>query len=525
MRYVLPHYKTVAALVLLITIAVTGFAQVNRDEMENLPPVTFINYEGPHAVVDTREQIRQIGVTIGQQIYEREGALAPTLNAMTLEQRRAYTYRYEIGAPSRYYIIHSVSGPEGEKLDADIMGLGVDTGVDHIRNLRVIIQGYLQSAYNYSPSDALLLAQFITVYNAVYRGNWDYFTGRFKTPVIGNLVRERAGLSIRYDEWPGRTMMLIPLGQGIAAIDTGVISDSRVIEEMRREDDQGIPQRQQMVNLMEREAEQAERQAQTERQTARQEERQIAAERQQVEQQRQQTDEQVQSGRITQEEAAQVEQELNRREEDLDRRQAAVEERREEAQNLEDFAAQRREEAQEQRQEIAEDMQAAIAQESGGVYGVSIEKESPPMGRIIRYNTQTGREIRRSPMNTIHVRTVTLIDNRMIAVAGENVGQGAVRLVEVNQNNLEMARQGDDDIMPGSLLWVNGSDLYAITTDLSNNRCYIGRFNTNFILQAKSAVTVHPQGSVLIQQDRLLTQREDGSILILNPMDLTEIRF
>jgi len=87
---------------------------------------------------------------------------------------------------------------------------------------------------------------------------------------------------------------------------------------------------------------------------------------------------------------------------------------------------------------------------------------------------------------------------------------------------LEMARQGVDDIRPGSLLWVNGNDLYAITTDVSNNRCYLGRFNTNLELQAKSAAQVHPGASVTIQQGKLLTQNTEGAPLILSPSDLSE---
>jgi flagellar biosynthesis GTPase FlhF len=551
-------YKTIISIFILTTIAVTGFAQVNRDELQDLPPVVFINYEGPHAWVNTREEIRQIGVALGQQIAERGRGIAPTLEAMTFEERRAYSYRFETGALNRYFVIHSVSGPEDNKLDADILGLGVDAGVDHIRNLRVIIQGYLQAAYNYSASDALLLAEYITIYNAVYRGNWDYFTSRYKTPVIGHLTRDRAGLSIRYDEWPGRTLIVIPLGHGgLSSVDTAAISDRRVIEEMRREDDQGITQRQDLVDLMEREAEEAERRAQAERERIREEERRIADERQRVEQERQrieqerrrleeeqeqrrrteeqvrQTQEEQERRRVAEEESRRTQEELNRREEEtrqleqeIDRREEDLEQRREEAQRLEDFAEERAEDAQRHRQDIAEDQQAVIVQETtGGLIGITIERTSPTsMGRLIRFNPINGRELRRSPMNTIHVRTVTFIGGRIIAIAGENVGQGAVRLVELNQDSLEMARQGDTDIRVGSLLWINGNDIYAITTDLRNNQCFLGRFNTNLELQARSAVRIHPEASVTIQQGRLLTQHEDGSALALNPADLTEVQ-
>ncbi|MDR1836578.1 MAG: hypothetical protein LBQ89_02860 [Treponema sp.] len=538
-KHFLLKYRTLLAIIILAGIASAIYAQVDEDELSGLPPVVFLNYEGPHTRIDTREEIRQIGVVLGQRISSAEGSLSDTFAAMSAEQRRYYSYIIEAGATNRYFVIHCVSGPEDDKIDADIFVLGVDAGVDHIRNLRTIVQGYLQAAYGYSERDAALLAEYITVYNAVYRGNWDYFVGRYKTQVINNLIRDRAGLSIRYDEWPGRTMMLIPLGHGgLSSIDTTTITDRRVIEELRREDDQGVPQRQGMVDLLEREAGEAERQAQTEREAIKQEESQIAEERtqtaqerQNIEQERQSIQEDQQAGRITEEEAGQAQQELDRREQAVEQREQEIEgreddldQRREEAQRLEDFAEQKTEEAQQQREEIARDQQAAIIQETSDVlFGITIEKENPARGRLVRFNPVTGAVLRRSPLDTVHVRTVTFIGGRILAIAGENEGYGAVRLVEINQNSLEMAKQGDDDIRPGSLLWVNGSDLYAITNDLGNGNCYLGRFDTNLVLQTKTTVRVHPDAGVTIQQGRLLTQREDGSVLILNPADLTVI--
>jgi multidrug efflux pump subunit AcrA (membrane-fusion protein) len=515
----------VLSIIILTVFTAASYAQVDRDELDNLPPVVFINYEGPHARIDTREQIRQIGVVLGQRISESERGIASALAEMSIEQRREYSYRFEAGAANRYFVIHSVSGTEGSKLDADIFGLGVDAGVDHIRNLRWIIQGYLQAAYDYSERDAALLAEYITVYNAVYRGNWDYFTERYKTPVIGHLTRERAGLSIRYDEWPGRTLIVIPLGHGgISSIDTSAISDSRVIEEMRKEDDQSVPQRQDMVDLKEREAENAQQQAQAERERIRQEEQRLAEERAQAERDRQRLQEQQQAGTITEEQARAAQDELDRRDRDITQQEDELDGRRDEAQRLDDFAEQKIDEAQREREAIARDQQTAIAQGVVNiVLGITIEKENPPMGRLVRFDPATGEELRRSPLDTVHVRTVTFIDGKIITIAGENTRQGAVRLIEINQDTLTMAKQGDDDIRAGSLIWRGaGNDIYAIAADLGENKYYLARFDTNLVLQAKSAVTVHQEASVSIQQGQLLTQREDGSPLILNPASLSE---
>jgi len=481
--------RLLIAAIIFTVIAVMGYAQVNKDELQDLPPVVFINYEGPHARLDTREEIRQIGVGLGRLISGRTDA----------------------GTANRYFVIHCVSGQEENKIDADILGLGVDTGVDHIRNLRVIIQGYLQTSYNYSDRDAALLAEYITIYNAVYRGNWDYFTSRYKTLVMNNLTKDKVGLSIRYDEWPGRTLMVIPLGiGGLSAVDTSTLTDQKVIEEMRKDDDQGIPKRQEMVTLLEREADKAEQQAKTQRESIKEEEKQIAEERQKVQEDQQQ-------GKITQEEAKKADEALTKREE-------AVEQQKGEVKKLEDTAEKKTEEAQQQRQEIAKDQQAAIAKEEIGIYGITIETTNPvAMGSIVRMDPADGKVTKKSPLNLVHSRTAAIVGGRILAIAGENKGKGAVRLVEINPTSLEMARQGNDDIKPGSLLWVNGNDLYAIVViDLKKNKFCLGRFNTNLELQAKSSVNVHPESSVAIQQGQLLTQRENGSALLLNPADLTE---
>jgi hypothetical protein len=497
-----------------------AFAQVDQGELQqSLAPVTFINYEGPHARIETREQIRQIGAGLGRTV--KGGA-------------------EQAGGSNRYFVIHSVSAPEGAKLDADIFGLGVDTGVDHIRNLRTIIQGYLQEAYGYTASDAALLAEYVTIYNAVYRGDWDYFAGRYKTAALNHLSREKTGLSIRYDEWPGRTLMLIPLGiGGLSSVDTGAISDSRVVEEMRKEDDMGVEQRKDMVDLKEREAEQAEQRATTEREAIREEERRITeergrtqAEKETIAQERQQVQEDEAAGRVSSEEARQREEELSQREQETDQkeqelaqREEGLDQRREEAQKQEDFAEQKAAEAQQDRESIAQDQQAAINQDADagrGIIGAVLESSGAVMGRLVRLDPADGKELRRSPLDTVYVRTITFLGGKILAIAGENRGNGAIRLIEVNSGSLEMARQGDDDLHGGSLLWVNGGDLYAITANLADGSLNLGRFDANLALQAKSQVSLHPNATVTIQQGSLLTQRSDGSAAVLNPGTLAE---
>jgi len=519
MRY---DRKALFLLILFTGMAGIGHAQVDRGELQrNLAPVTFYNNEGPQARVETREQIRQIGAGLGQ--------------AIKANQTRS-------GANNRYFVIHSVTAPDGDKLDADIFGLGSNAAVDHIRNLRTIIQGYLQEAYGYSASDAALLAEFITIYNAVYRGNWNYFSGRFKNPVMDNLNRDSAGLAVRYQEWPGRTLMLIPLNaSGLSSINTSAISDSRVIEQMRTEDDRGIPQRQDMVDLKEREAAQARQEAAGRQEAARTEESAIARDRQslneeqrQIDRDRQQLEQDKASGNITDEEAARREAELAQRQTDadnksnqLDQRESDLAAQRQEAARQEQFADQKQDEARQDREGIAQDQQAMLDQglpPQGsilGVIGLVLEQPNATIGRLVSIDPATGKELRRSALNTVSVRTLTFINNKVLAIAGENRNNGAVRLIEIDPRSLEMISQGNDDLNPGSLIWVNGSDLYIITAN-PDGTFNLGRFNTDMTLQAKSKINIHPNAMVSIQQGLILTQRTDGSSAILDLRDLTE---
>jgi hypothetical protein len=495
------------------------YAQVDRKELEsNQAPIVFINYEGPHARIESRTQIRNIG--FGPGLAVKSGTVRP-------------------GSLNRYFVIHVVSPADGNKLDADIFGLGVDSGVDHIRNLRLIVQGYLEGAYNYSAPDAALLAQYITIYNAVYRGDWNYYSGRYKNPVMQNLSREKAGISIRYDEWPGQTLMLIPLGPGgLSSVDTSSLSDGRVVEELRKEDDRGVEQRRDMVDLKEREADAAEQKAAVQREAIREEEQRIARERAEVnreqnaiEAERQQAREDAARG----EDTRQREQKLDRREaeaeqqaEDLDRREDNLAEDREEARQTEEFAEQKKTEALEERESIARDQQEIIAQEDSraqvpqGLLGAAIETPDTSLGRLLRLNAATGGEMKRSPLDTVNVRTLSFVGGKILAIAGENRGNGAIRLIEVNTSTLEMAKQGDDDIHPGSLLWISGADLFAITVS-PEGELRLSRFDANLVRQAQSKITVHPNASASFQDNMVLTQRTDGSAAILNARDLSEV--
>ena len=501
---------------------------IDRDELQRgQGTVEFQNFTGPVTQFNTRAQIRGIGYDLG--VAVRNGAT-------------------QSGQTARYFVIHSVTDPEGNKLDADIFGLGSAAGVDHIRNLRFIIQGYLEAAYGYSEQDASLLAEYITIYNAVYRGNWEHYQETFKTAVMQHLTYDRVGLSTHYSEWPGRSLIVIPLRTGIAsgigAIDTSELSDPKVIEELMKEDD-GLDQRLDMADLQEREAEAAEEEAERIRQEIAEEESRLAAEREYLEQERERLEQE--RAYLTDQEVAQREAELALVEQGLAEREEALAEDREAAQELEDFAQQMRAEAEEERRAVAEaqdggrdggtesppqvaqrdddddaddDQIGFIVSEDGnalGIVGMAMTGQASPMGYFVRINPATGDVIQRSTVNNINIRTVMFMGNRAIALAGT----GTIRLVTIDTETLEQINESIEAITPESLLWVRGNNIYVIIS-VAGSR-YLGRFDTNLTLLAQTEVPLHQFAGVAFQGEMmLLTQRANGQALVLDPMTLRE---
>jgi hypothetical protein len=290
---------------------------------------------------------------------------------------------------------------------------------------------------------------------------------------------------------------------GLSSINTSAISDSRVIERMQADDNKGVPQRQGMVDLKEREAAQARQEAADKREAAKAEEAAIAKDRQALEEaqrqnarDRQQLEQDRASGKITDEEAARREAELARRETDadkksdqLDQRESDLAAQRQDAAKQEQFAQQKQDEARQDREGIANDQQTLIALgiptqgSAQSVISLVLEGPNAASGRLVSMDPATGKELRRSALNTVYVRTLTIINNKVLAIAGENRGNGAVRLIEIDPGSLEMVSQGNDDLHPGSLIWVNDNDLYIITAN-SDKTFNLGRFNANLALQA-----------------------------------------
>ena len=199
--------------------------------------IEFRNYVGPHKVIETRAAIQGIGADLGRQMK--------------------VTGTTEADYGGKYHVLR-VHDPASDKLSADIIVLEAGAGVDHIRNLNWIVSSYLQQVFGYSVTDADLLADFVTRYNAFYRGKMDYVAATFIPAVASSVSADKVGLALSYSDWPGKTQMLLPLRDSLSkglggSVNTEEISNKDITAQMAQEPGSGLDERKKLANVKEAE--------------------------------------------------------------------------------------------------------------------------------------------------------------------------------------------------------------------------------------------------------------------------------
>ena len=542
--------KTFAAAALLCLAFSLSALEVNKSELESSSKsavIEFINYTGPHKIVSTAEAITGIGKNLGNVVSKSTDKNVKT------------------GETDRYYIIHAVDAKDNSgKLDADILILGKNAGVDHIKNLRRIISGYLSSAYGYSREDSDTLAVFITVYNAVYRNKLDTFSEKYKKIVTDNLTSEKCGLSITYKDWPGNSQLVIPLYDavkgGLSTVDTTIISDSSVVNSMKDDEDRNVQSRKDMVDLKEREAEEASAKAKDARKEAEKEQQKAEDEKAKTEKAKQdaqqaqkdadkakadaeqaqknaeenpddieaqkQAEEAAKEAEQAQENADQKQEEAEAQEEKQKEQEQKAEETKQEAEKQQALAEKKQEEAQSERREIAKDQSAVQKEETEKAkmpteFGIILSDTENKLSRFVKFNKENGQVIKNSPVNVIRNRVIYKTDSGFVAIAGESSENQAIKLVILDTENLEISSESNEQIAADSVLVKDGNDFYCIIDD--NGSFVLAKFGTDLSLKLKSDIQVLEATPVTVLDSQIVVTDSNGKIKVLDKKDLKAV--
>ena len=527
---------TCLLLISLLSISSIFSLEVDKNELNTTGNeiIEFINYTGPHKVIDSAQAIKEIGSDLGKDI---------SLSVSSTN-----------GSNEKYYVVHSVTSESKDQLDADIIYIGSSATVDHVDNLRRIISGYLQSAYNYSEKDANTLAVFITVYNAVYRGKLDTFKSKYTEDVVKNLSSENCGLSTNYKDWPGKSEIVIPLfdvkNGGLSTVDTSVIADSKVVDSMQEDEDRNIDSRKDMVDLKEREADESSEKAQEAQKEAVQEQKVLNETKKEAEEAKKEAEEAKKEAeeakkvaeenpndKKAQETAKEAEKKAEEATTKAEEKQQQVEEQqkktddaKEAAKEAQEIADKKQNEAQTERKEIAQDQQEIqqekIAEAKANTeYGIIIVDEENLLSRLVKFNSDNGEIIRKSPVAVIRNRTIFEVGSegseQFISVAGDNAGNGTIKLVLMDQDNMEITRESNETLSEDSVLVKDGDDYYCVIDD--NGKWVVAKYNAELSLRYKSSISVKSSTPITITKSGVVVTDSTGQLMLLSKTDLSAI--
>ncbi len=472
--------------------------------------ILFENYVGPVTVFNTREEITGIGLFLGTRSSE-----SPSWG-------------------NKYQLYHSYQPEIPEGLDGDILVLLPDAGVDHIRNLRMILSGYLQGVYSYEQKRADVLAEFITYYNAIYYKNLTHFTSRYKEGVLQYLSAQNAGLSTHFSEWAGKSRIVIPVKSDRAlqedqeaqpGLDTSIISQPEVVEEMRKEEDKALDTRKEMVEIREEELDQQQEVLDRKQDELQQEEN-------AVDEQIREQQEIIASAEEDSPEAQEAQEELKTLEEEKE----VIQEEKEVLEEKQEEIRKEQEEVFEMREDIAEDENTLNRQEdvipSAGLIAssdtkalwfIKIDESGTPssFGRLCKI-AENGEILQESPLNSIRGNSIIDSGENIVVIAGNEGANTSVKPVLIDKETLEVAKQGDLAVYAGNRIWTDDRNLFIITRN--NSDWVLGKYTYDLVLQETSEIRIHPDTPILFDGDSVLIQNANGDISVLSVQDLSEIQ-
>ncbi|MCB1167161.1 MAG: hypothetical protein KDK33_13450, partial [Leptospiraceae bacterium] len=102
-----------------------------------------------------------------------------------------------------------------EGMGADVMTIDPNADFGHINAIIRVLQGYLQKAFEYKEEDAAVVARYIVYYNARLRADASLYKGKYSDDVIGKIVPEKAGIDRSFKNWAGNTQIIIPLKKNL----------------------------------------------------------------------------------------------------------------------------------------------------------------------------------------------------------------------------------------------------------------------------------------------------------------------
>lgn len=553
--------RIIASLLFVTLFSVTLSAlEVDVDEIYKSKKIEFINYEGRGGKFESVDQILSIG-------YQ----LAYSASKGSYNERFRYHMKYSVVR---------VDGSGGmDKYSADIIFIDRDARVDHIKNVRRIISAYLEQLYNYTPEQARALALYTTYYNAIHRGDLDYFRSKYRDKVLDYITKDNAGIAIRYDQWPGKTALVIPLTAEskrgkIGKIDPFEISDEKVKQEVKKEKET-IEERKEIVKIKEDEIEKRKEDLDKDKKITEDKKKEVEKKRTDLEKKKEEVrKEKEEVKKITnpeerkkkEDEIKEKETTTKKEEEKLKKEEEKVKKEETEIKKTEQDLKKKEEETKKEKEELTgekgttetkekEDAKDKTATDEITKKQEELEKKEKELdkredklrdkqidqnvfGQKIYYleikeyldgghynntlymiNATTKKIDFKSPVTNICGRRYDIFSGGIAVITHQGSHTSGHRLTLIDREKLTLLKTGTDNVFWRSFIEIKDGFIYVIVKD--GEDYYLGKFDADLKLVAKSKDRIHQNSFITFYEESIFINRDDMTIIVLKKSDLT----
>lgn len=532
------------ALILTMTPITYGYGlEVDIDEIRT-KRVEFINYTGPWKKTDPLNEIEAIGRILAKDV-ERDRV------------------RFHM----KYSIVRARSADEPEKFAADIFCIDKDAKVGHIDAVRRIISSYLSASYGYNPKESRVISLFLSYYNALHRSDIAYFSAKYKRAVMAHLKPSNAGISTRYWEWPGATRMLIPLTETpqkgkIDLIDVDELSEKKVIDEIKKED-RAIPERKEMVDLRERKLDTDKKELEKDKKKLDEEKEEAVKKKEEIKKREDELKKEKEEAKKIEDrdkkrdkeiEIEKKEQKLEQEKKEQQKKEEAIKKEEAVVKKKEETIRKREESIKEEKKQIEKDeLKRDIKKEpeqarkkleekekeldkredklrekeldkniyAGKLYYLKVKdylEGGHYNNELYMINASTRKIMFKSPVTNICGRRYDVFSGGIVVITHSGSHTSGHHLTLIDKDTLEAKIHGSDNVFWRSFIEIRDGYIYAITYD--NGRHYLGRFDGNLKLVAKSKEEVNEDTFISFWDNYIYINRKDKTIIVLGKDDL-----
>ncbi|MFO1527543.1 MAG: P83/100 family protein [Turneriella sp.] len=447
------------------------------------------------------------------------------------------------GKYGSYSVIHAV-GEGDDQFDADIIVIGANARVDHIKNVRRIIASYLMQKYEYSAEEAKSLAVFVTYYNGFYRKNMAYFKEHYKPEVTKHLKTANAGLDRSYKGWPGKSRIVIPLS-GDEKPDAGKIGEKDVMDKVRKEEkDKGVKDRETITRLQEKELKKKEDRVKKQREDLDRRKDDVAKREERLKDDKRKNEDNPDAA-----DKARKDEELKKKEEELNKEKDQLKKEEEKVAKDEKKVEDKKSEVAQNKQNIQDDKTKAErknetpAQREARLDAKEKElKDNRPQDgifggklyylRVRDFSTDgkyrndfyiidpKNRKVRvKSPYPGIVGKKFDVVDKDVVVIGEKKTATTTQHfLVKLDGETLVDKKYGSDEVFWRGFVEVRENEIYAILN--SNGTFYLGKFDKDLNLLQKSDVALHEDTFFSFYEDTIYVNGADRKIEVLNRKDL-----